>query len=288
MALLDYCCSACRCVQAFRAKRFWRSRRILRKLLDQRNIVEGVASDYSDVKTPTVSPGEPVMLKNRRRRQKRMSFHLWFCRDGLDCRRASQDQNGGEMMNVREKPEQRPLAHVRQLPDGTWAEHFLDEHLQGVARLAGEFAASFESADWARLAGLWHDLGKYSETFQKYIKQVSGYVCNYDPEAHMEGTTSAINTFGAHGRILAYLITGHHAGLPDWSSADSGCKALSVRLDQAELLGRVLKQPLPPELLTQPKSTSRIPGGASGMQEIPAAAQAVLHRGIHEPAGKLL
>ncbi|WP_287718986.1 hypothetical protein [Nitrosomonas sp.] len=43
------------------------------------------------------------------------------------------------------------LAHVRQLPDGRWIEHFLEEHLLAVAVLAAEFASVFNSQDWARL-----------------------------------------------------------------------------------------------------------------------------------------
>ena len=38
----------------------------------------------------------------------------------------------------------------------------LERHLKEVADLAGKFASAFGSEDWARLAGLWHDLGKYS------------------------------------------------------------------------------------------------------------------------------
>jgi CRISPR-associated endonuclease/helicase Cas3 len=36
--------------------------------------------------------------------------------------------------------------------------------LRAVADLAGEFASTFGHSDWGRLAGLWHDLGKYSRS----------------------------------------------------------------------------------------------------------------------------
>lgn len=55
------------------------------------------------------------------------------------------------MDDVNGKQVQRPLAHVRQLSDGEWAEHFLDDHLLEVARLAAEFAAPFGSEDWGQV-----------------------------------------------------------------------------------------------------------------------------------------
>lgn len=178
------------------------------------------------------------------------------------------------MDRMNDKPENKPLAHVRQDKSGNWHEHLLDEHLHGVAHLAGEFAKHFNSADWASMAGLWHDLGKYSTEFQRYIKTVSGY----DAEAHIEGAPGrvdhstagaihAVRQFGAHGRILAYLIAGHHAGLPDWHAAETGGKALSIRLgaEQSHLLDRIPAQTIPQEILTQPKPTTKLRGGAEGL-----------------------
>lgn len=60
-------------------------------------------------------------------------------------------------------------AHVRRKEDGSFAIHELEEHLRAAGDLAGEFASSFGHSDWGRLAGLWHDLGKYSSAFQSYI-----------------------------------------------------------------------------------------------------------------------
>lgn len=74
-------------------------------------------------------------------------------------------------MNPTRPPEQsakRYLAHVRQNADGSFLIHDLEEHLHGVARLSQEFASTFASADWGRLGGLWHDLGKYYLILQRY------------------------------------------------------------------------------------------------------------------------
>jgi len=73
------------------------------------------------------------------------------------------------------------IAHVKLVED-QWVVHHLDEHLREVGRLASEMAVGFKSEDWAKLAGLWHDLGKYRPAFQGYIKKESGY----DPDAHIE------------------------------------------------------------------------------------------------------
>jgi CRISPR-associated endonuclease/helicase Cas3 len=173
---------------------------------------------------------------------------------------------------MNEQNKNQMLAHVRQNKEGQWHEHLLEEHLRGVAQIASDFAAGFDSSDWASIAGLWHDLGKYSTEFQGYIKKVSGY----DAEAHVEGAPGrvdhstagaihAIRQFGAHGRILAYLIAGHHAGLADWSASDTGPKALSIRLDAAQdyLLDRIPAQIVPAEILNQSKPTARPPGGTA-------------------------
>ena len=164
----------------------------------------------------------------------------------------------------------RYLAHVRQ--DGeVFVPHNLGEHLRGVGRRAEEFAHVFGSGDWAQVAGLWHDLGKYSAEFQQRIKSQSGY----DPDAHMEGSTGrpnhstagaqyATDQFGLHGRILAYLIAGHHAGLPDWHADGSRAGALKVRLDDKSHLERTLSQEVPLDILSQPKPISALLGGSAG------------------------
>ena len=66
-----------------------------------------------------------------------------------------------------------PYAHsLAGRPRTDW--HPLLVHLQGSARLAEGFAEAFDSGEWGRLAGLWHDLGKYSEAFQDYLLGSAG------------------------------------------------------------------------------------------------------------------
>lgn len=161
------------------------------------------------------------------------------------------------------------IAHIRREGDG-WIPHDLDEHLREVGKRAEMYASFFGSGDWARVAGLWHDLGKYSEAFQQRIRSVSGY------DAHLEGKVGrvdhstagaqhAIKQFGVHGRILAYLIAGHHAGLPDWYSAETGGAALKARLADPGHLQRIADKPVPDEIFSQPtKPTSTLLGKGKG------------------------
>jgi CRISPR-associated endonuclease/helicase Cas3 len=52
----------------------------------------------------------------------------------------------------------------------------LEEHLKNVAEMARSFATAFGAGEWGYLAGLWHDVGKYSTNQQipLYIISVEG------------------------------------------------------------------------------------------------------------------
>jgi len=170
-------------------------------------------------------------------------------------------------------PAKRFLAHVRRNPDGSYDTHDLEDHLQAVAKCAAEFASSFSSSDWGHMAGLWHDLGKYSSAFQNYIARGSGF----DPEAHVEGVKGRVNhssagalhavkQFGGKGKLLAYLIAGHHAGLPDWHSDEHALASLSQRLEEGKHLQAISNVPIPTDVL-HPAITpvSKPLGGETGL-----------------------
>jgi len=74
-----------------------------------------------------------------------------------------------------------PIAHAARDENGMWrAPHDLADHLASVAELAAGFAHEF-GEDWAHLAGQWHDLGKYRQRFQHYIRQASGFEADAHP-----------------------------------------------------------------------------------------------------------
>lgn len=141
--------------------------------------------------------------------------------------------------------ETRWLAHVRPDEQGKWIRHELIDHLEGVAEMASRFGDEFGAGPWAEIAGRVHDMGKFRPAFQNMIKVKSGY----DPEAHLEGQPGRVDhstaggilaekQLGLRGRILAYLVAGHHTGLPDWSG---GLRGLEQRLTQNSLLDEALQ-----------------------------------------------
>ncbi|WP_307232236.1 CRISPR-associated endonuclease Cas3'' [Pararhizobium capsulatum] len=105
-----------------------------------------------------------------------------------------------------------------------WQE--LGEHLHAVAHLAGQMAASMGLEKAAFLAGLFHDLGKYTREFQK---RLDGAEIRVDHSTaggwHVLQAVQGQDRFVAE--LIAYVILGHHAGLPDMRGMDG---ALTERI----------------------------------------------------------
>jgi CRISPR-associated endonuclease/helicase Cas3 len=101
-------------------------------------------------------------------------------------------------------------------PPAKW--QALDEHLTSVASLAAAHASAFDTEEWGRLTGLWHDLGKYSDAFQSHLSvshdphegEVGGRV-----DHSTAGGRHAVDEFRVVGHLLAFPIVGHHSGLLD-------------------------------------------------------------------------
>ncbi|MFC0336906.1 CRISPR-associated helicase, Cas3 family [Kushneria avicenniae] len=114
----------------------------------------------------------------------------------------------------------------------------LVDHLETVARLASERAGRFGMAETGRVAGLLHDLGKYSADFQQRLQGAQKRV-----DHSTAGAIVARERFpGGVGDLLAYAIAGHHAGLAN--GRDNGERTSLTQRLQAEVpaLADVWKQ----------------------------------------------
>lgn len=106
----------------------------------------------------------------------------------------------------------------------------IKEHLEGTAKLAGEFAEKFGKQDWGYCCGMLHDIGKYSIDFQKKILGEGNYRVD-----HSTAGARVCREKGGKYTFLEYCIAGHHAGLPNYGNNydESG---------DPTLLGRRLKK----------------------------------------------
>lgn len=100
---------------------------------------------------------------------------------------------------------------------------FLSDHLEGCATLAGARGRSFGLEISAKIAGLFHDFGKYDPAFDRVL---NGEKLTVDHSTaggalllrHVPGAMRPV------AEVLAYAILGHHAGLPDGLGAEGSLK----------------------------------------------------------------
>lgn len=120
-------------------------------------------------------------------------------------------------------------AHSREEEPDKSKWQVLEDHLRNTANLAREFADAWEAGDWGYLAGLWHDIGKYSSEFQAKICAVDGEDAHIETSKRVDHSTAGTQHAHAHlgdaGKVIAYAIAGHHGGIPDGISTESCLKS---------------------------------------------------------------
>ncbi|MGB9623762.1 MAG: CRISPR-associated helicase Cas3' [Phycisphaerae bacterium] len=123
------------------------------------------------------------------------------------------------------------------LPEERW--QLLADHLTAVSRLAAQFAnRAFPNDPYLRdtvaWAGLLHDLGKYRCEFQRMIRG--------GPRTEQSRHKQAGAAFAAERRRkdLAFVIAGHHGGLPDQADLKEMIAAPGGRDVLSEVLRRAM------------------------------------------------
>ncbi len=98
------------------------------------------------------------------------------------------------------------VAHIRK--DKT--EQSLEEHLRETARLAEQFAQSFQAGDYGKQVGGIHDKGKASQPFQEHLRG------DPRPVNHSDAGAQLLHQQG--NDITAICVAGHHTGLPNYGT----------------------------------------------------------------------
>lgn len=152
------------------------------------------------------------------------------------------------------KPPPAFAAHHR-ASDGDWQS--LAQHLTGVATLAATFAGKLGLGQVGELLGLLHDLGKYSQAFQTYLKSAIGALNPDEDEDWVDsaslkgkvdhstaGAQMAWHALSDHGpialaaaQIVALCVASHHSGLIDCIAADEsrfGEDGFTKRMNKSE------------------------------------------------------
>lgn len=98
---------------------------------------------------------------------------------------------------------------------GEW--HDLISHLERTAQGASKNAAKFGSGEVARLAGLWHDVGKFNPGFQEYLRRCERAASTGESPPPKGVPHAAFGGRFARGAYppLMQIIYGHHAGLQE-------------------------------------------------------------------------
>ena len=88
------------------------------------------------------------------------------------------------------------------------------QHLTGTAKQCAAFADTFHAPEQGQLAGSAHDVGKYSDAFQRRLL--------HDGPKVDHATAGAFECLKLGQLFAAFAVAGHHGGLPDGGGRGDG------------------------------------------------------------------
>lgn len=110
-------------------------------------------------------------------------------------------------------------------PESQW--QTLHSHLSQVGEMAAGFAAVFGAQEIACYTGELHDLGKYTPEFAARLRGGKSV------DHATAGAKIAVERFGDKaGKLMAFCIAGHHAGLANGDGEGDNRSTLKQRLEQ--------------------------------------------------------
>ena len=123
-------------------------------------------------------------------------------------------------LNLIEEPAGSDLtyyAHSREGVDKFKWQRLVD-HLTNTADLAFELGRDAGVSELARVAGQLHDIGKYSQAFQRRLEGSKRRVDHATAGAREIVAIFKTEPHNKFAELLSYCIAGHHSGLPDFGS----------------------------------------------------------------------
>ncbi len=126
-------------------------------------------------------------------------------------------------------------ADGRKLPESSGLWQPLSAHLSTVATRARRFAEPLGLGSEAELAGLLHDLGKYREEFQAYLR--GDRTSSEETQHAIFGAAYALDPHQQLGAFLA--VAGHHAGLHDLCDAQGAATKAGIVDSLSDIVRRL-------------------------------------------------
>jgi len=126
---------------------------------------------------------------------------------------------------------------------GEW--HELETHLRETARLSSRFAQKFGAGELGRIAALWHDIGKFSDSFQDYLKAVvvSEQTGQRAPQRGSVDHSSAGALLASERKAdyPAIVIAAHHTGLSNRAALQERLYRKSSDSDVRDSIGTAVE-----------------------------------------------
>lgn len=137
---------------------------------------------------------------------------------------------------VTEDVEKMYYAHSKQGVDKSEWQRLID-HLTRTGDLAFELGRDAGVSELAQVAGRLHDIGKYSQAFQRRLEGAKRPVDHATAGAREIARLFQTEPQKPFAELLSYCIAGHHSGLPDYgdSSDVEGDATLLARRDKKKL-----------------------------------------------------